>query len=79
MYVLKMNGFIKGFLDRVVITDLNNPDVNYYAICGKWLDKEKDDGLISRDLDLFTDLAEIRKGKQLIYTILCFMVHFFKG
>lgn len=47
----------------MVITDLNNPDVNYYAICGKWLDKEKDDGLISRDLDLFTDLAEIRKGR----------------
>lgn len=46
----------------MVITDLNQPNVNYFAVCGKWLDKEQDDGLISRDLEVYTDLAEVRKG-----------------
>jgi hypothetical protein len=49
-----------------VVTDLSHPDEHYFALCSKWLDKEKDDGLISRDLDVHTDLLHFRKGFHLI-------------
>jgi hypothetical protein len=53
-------------LERVVITDLKDPNVNYFCPCSKWLDKNEDDGQISRDLIATDDLFSVRKGKSLI-------------
>ena len=59
----------KGFLERIVITDLKDPKVNYYCLCSKWLDKNKDDGLISRVLEATDNILSIRKeGKYKITT-----------
>ncbi|CAF4137253.1 unnamed protein product, partial [Rotaria sp. Silwood2] len=40
------------FLDRIVVTDLNNPTTKYIAICNKWLAKDEGDRQISRELIL---------------------------
>lgn len=36
-------------LDKVVVTDLKTNNTVYF-LCGKWLDKKEDDGLIIREL-----------------------------
>ena len=53
------------FLERIVITDLKNPKVNYFCPCGKWLDRNEDDGLICRDLVATDDPYAFRKSKKL--------------
>lgn len=50
------------FLDRVVVTDLKNPKVNYFCPCSRWLDKNEDDGLICRDLPANDDPLMFRKS-----------------
>lgn len=60
--------FIKGFLERVVIVDLKDPNVNFYCLCSKWLDKNKEDGLICRDLIASDDPLAIKKC-MLIYIL----------
>jgi hypothetical protein len=37
------------FLDKVIITSIKDAK-KYYFLCGKWLDKNEDDGRIERDL-----------------------------
>jgi hypothetical protein len=37
---------------QIHITDLHDPNTKYVAVCNKWLAKDEDDGLISRDLML---------------------------
>ncbi|CAM2710921.1 unnamed protein product [Rotaria socialis] len=58
------------FLDRIVVTDLYEPKVRYYANCNKWLAKDEDDGQISRDLKLHKDIKSgtINKYKVTVYT-----------
>jgi hypothetical protein len=42
-------GFGAGwFLDKIII---NGKGKNYYFLCGRWLDKDQDDGLIARELE----------------------------
>ncbi len=54
-------------MERIVVCDMKDPKVNYYCPCGKWLDKNKDDGLISRDLLATDDLLSVKKiGKYKI-------------
>ncbi|CAF5154845.1 unnamed protein product, partial [Rotaria magnacalcarata] len=58
------------FLDRIVVTDLYEPKVRYYANCNKWLAKDEDDGQISRDLKLHKDIKSgtTNKYKVTVYT-----------
>ena len=48
--------------------------MNYFGTCGKWLDKEQDDGLICRDIEVFSDVSDIRKGY--LYSICRSKKHF---
>ena len=59
------------FLERVVITDLKDPKINYFCPCSKWLAKDEDDGLISRDLPATDDLTTIRKGNLIFFFSMC--------
>ena len=54
-------------MERIVVTDLKDPKVNYFCPCSRWLDKNEDDGLISRDLVSTDDLLSIRKGAILFF------------
>ncbi|XP_054600445.2 lipoxygenase homology domain-containing protein 1 [Nothobranchius furzeri] len=38
------------FLDRVVVTDVNRPNLRYYFACNNWLSREEGDNLFVRDL-----------------------------
>ena len=38
------------FLERVVITDLKDPKINYFCPCSKWLAKDEEDHQIVREL-----------------------------
>ncbi|CAF4803896.1 unnamed protein product, partial [Rotaria sp. Silwood1] len=57
------------FLDRIIVTDLNNPTTKYIAICNKWLAKDEDDRQISRDLILNKQTSEIKRNNQYNITI----------
>lgn len=46
------------------MTDLKDPNKNYFCPCSKWLDKNEDDGLISRDLIATDDPLTARKSKK---------------
>ena len=62
-----MKKILKGFLERVVVTDLKDPKVKYFCPCSKWLARDEDDGQISRDLLATDDLLAIKKlGKYKI-------------
>jgi hypothetical protein len=56
-------------LERIVVTDMKDPKVNYHCPCGKWLDKNKDDGLISRDLLATDDLKSVKKIRKYKITV----------
>jgi hypothetical protein len=58
----------KGFLDRIVVTDLKNPNAKYYFPCSQWLAKDEGDGLICRDLMAFGNPFEIRKSKIKLFS-----------
>lgn len=58
------------FLDRIVITDLYEPETKYFATCNKWLAKDEGDGQISRDLVLNKNKAGGRGSNQ--YKIIVF-------
>lgn len=49
------------YLERVVITDLNNPKWKCYFPCGKWLARDEGDGAISQYLIGSKDPFAIRK------------------
>ncbi|CAF3778487.1 unnamed protein product [Rotaria sp. Silwood1] len=57
------------FLDRIIVTDLNNPTTKYIAICNKWLAKDEDDRQISRDLILNKQTSEIKRNNQYKITV----------
>ncbi|RNA20950.1 lipoxygenase homology domain-containing 1, partial [Brachionus plicatilis] len=59
------------FLERIVIIDLKDPKISYYCLCSKWLDKNIDDGLISRDLIASDDPLDIKKRKKDEFQIEC--------
>ena len=61
--------FSIGFLERIVITDLKDPNVNYYCPCSRWLSKDEDDGLISRDLLATDDIFSIKKSNPTILNV----------
>ncbi|XP_071795423.1 lipoxygenase homology domain-containing protein 1-like [Asterias amurensis] len=67
-------GFGPGwFLDRVVVTDHNNPKKGkYYFPCGEWLAKGEGDGRICRDLIGSRDPLAVRKSHK-------YKVHVFTG
>ncbi|RDD42008.1 Lipoxygenase homology domain-containing protein 1 [Trichoplax sp. H2] len=49
-------GFGPGwFLDKVIICNLEKPNVKYYCPCNQWLAKDVGDKSISRDLTAYTD------------------------
>ena len=60
--LFKQNPFI--LFDQIVVTDLRDPKTKYIAICNKWLAKDEDDGLISRDLPLKKEGIEVKKSKK---------------
>lgn len=47
----------KNISIQIVLTDLHNPTRAYFAICNKWLAKNKDDGQISREFILINKSA----------------------
>lgn len=55
----------KGFLERIVITDLKDPGIKYFFPCGKWLAKDEGDGLICRELIAHVDPLGIRKCNRI--------------
>ncbi|XP_030851144.1 lipoxygenase homology domain-containing protein 1 isoform X2 [Strongylocentrotus purpuratus] len=59
-------GFGPGwFLDRVVVTDTNNPKRGkFYFPCSQWLAKDEADGKISRDLIGSRDPLAVRKAHK---------------
>ncbi|XP_048241483.1 lipoxygenase homology domain-containing protein 1-like isoform X2 [Haliotis rufescens] len=57
------------FLERVVVTDLNNPKWKYFFPCGQWLAKDEGDGSISRDLIGSRDPMAIRKMAKYKVTV----------
>ena len=64
-------GFGPGwFLERVVVTDLNNPKkAKFYFPCGQWLSKDEGDGLIYRDLIGSRDPLAVRKCEYIYMNV----------
>ncbi|GFN87704.1 fibronectin type iii domain-containing protein 1 [Plakobranchus ocellatus] len=59
------------YLERIVVTDLKNPQWKYFFPCGQWLARDEGDGEICRDLIGNRDPLAIRKltkYKVTVYT-----------
>ncbi|CAF0916712.1 unnamed protein product [Rotaria sordida] len=64
------SGLLSGwFLDRIVVTDLNDSKTKYTATCNKWLAKDEDDKQISRELILTKQASGIKTKNQYKITI----------
>uniref|UniRef100_A0A3Q3AH36 Lipoxygenase homology PLAT domains 1a n=1 Tax=Kryptolebias marmoratus TaxID=37003 RepID=A0A3Q3AH36_KRYMA len=54
------------FLDRVVVTDVNRPNLRYYFACNNWLSREEGDNLFVRDLLGSLNPMDVPKNKYLV-------------
>ncbi|CAF4946846.1 unnamed protein product, partial [Rotaria sp. Silwood1] len=57
------------FLDRIFLTDLNDPNTKYMATCNKWLAKDEGDRQLSRELLLKKQTNEIIRNNQYKVTV----------
>ena len=49
-------------MERVVVTDLKEPNVKYFLPCSQWLAKDEGDGQICRELSATSDITTLRKS-----------------